>query len=695
MNNWPKISIVTPAYNCAAYIRRCIESVTAQQYPNFEHIIVDGGSQDDTVEILKQYPHLVWVSEKDDGEANALNKGIKMATGEIVCWLNADDFMASVVLLPIGREFSAHPDWELVYGKTEMVTPHGAILWSKQSLPNASLRTLVRWWEHTTMPHQPSMYFRKKLLDRVGPINEQLHFSIDLELWLRCAVETRLHYVDAVLSCATQRMDCKSEGTGPDQVKSHWKVVLPFLSHLPFDERVEFWAEYYIGRLSGLKGHNHLEDTRFPDSEEALIGIVRALSLHKKSYGILRYLFPEEKATGAVVELLAARGLNIHDAELVPVMDRNLPVRRSLREKTIIVDGSGFIEQGRSGLYRVWDAVLKEWSHRDFGRRVVVLDRGGFAPRYPGIDYRLVPRIDITSTKTDEKYLEQICREENAELFISTTSQTYVSTVPSIVPVYEMMPEKTGRDLSQPEWVAKHRAIRGASAILCVSQATRKDLLELFPGVNPANVVVTQCGIDRGVFKQAPWDEVVALCQLYNLDRPYFMLVGGNFGNKNAELFFEAINKIPTQHGFKVLVTGPEQSKEFQEVRTGCQVVSVNLTDDQLRAAYTGALALVYPSKHEGLGLPILEAMACGCPVLSSPWGALPEIGGSAAMYVSDAHSLANAMADIQRPGARKMLEAAGYQHVGKFGWDSMAGQISSLCEVVLRSVQERKAQCP
>lgn len=692
MTHWPKISIVTPAYNCGHYIRRCIESVTAQQYPNFEHIIVDGGSQDDTVEILKHYPHLRWVSEKDGGEANALNKGLKMVTGEIVCWLNADDFMASVVLLAIGREFAAHPDWELVYGKTDMVTPHGAILWSKQSLPNASVRTLVRWWEHVTMPHQPSMYFRKRLLDRIGPINEELHFSIDLELWLRCAVETRLHYVDATLSCATQRMDCKSEGTGADQVKSHWKVVLPFLAHLPHDERIEFWAEYYVGRLSGLKGHNHLEDTRFPETEDAIVGLVRALSLHRKSLGILRYLFPEEKAAEAIIGLLNARGLNLADAEFVPVADRNLSTRRLQRDKSIVVDGSGFIEQGRGGIYRVWDSILKEWARNGFGRRVVVLDRGGFAPRHSGIDYRLVPRVDITSAMTDEKFLEQICREENAELFIATTSETSVSTVPSIVPVYEMMPEKTGREGSQPEFVARHRAIQRASAVMCVSNATRKDLLEIFPGVDPSRVVVTPCGVDRGQFKQAAWDEVVALCQLYNLDRPYFMLVGGKFGNKNAELFFEAINKLPTQHGFKVLVTGPEPGKEFSEVRTGCQVVCVNLTEEQLKAAYTGALALVYPAKHEGLGLPILEAMACGCPVLSTPWGALQEVGGSAAMYVNDAQGLANAMAELQRPGVRKMLEAAGTQHVAKFGWQSMANEIVNLCEEVIRSTKARRA---
>jgi glycosyltransferase involved in cell wall biosynthesis len=692
MTKWPKISIVTPAYNCRPYIRRCIESVKAQEYPNFEHIIVDGGSQDETLEVLREYPHLKWVSEKDEGEANALNKGLKMVTGEIVCWLNADDFMSPNAMVPVGREFAAHPEWELVYGKTDMVTPHGAVLWFKQSQPNASMRTLVRWWEHVTMPHQPSMYFRKRLLDRIGPINENLHFSIDLELWLRCARETRFHFIDATLSCATQRPECKSEGTGVDQVKSHWSVVVPFLTHLSFDERVDFWAEYYIGRLTGLKGHSHLEDTRIPDSEEALLGVMRSISHHRKSLGILRYLFPDENATMAVAELLAARGLHFLDGELLTVPDRELTARRAKRARSIVIDGSGFVEQGRAGVSRVWDSILREWSGGSFGRRIVVLDRGGYAPRHPGIDYRLFPRIDMTNLKSDEKLLERICEEEKAELFISTY-HTSVTTVPSIMPIYNMTSERQGLDPNQPELMAKHLAIQRASAFWCVSESVRKELLELFPSVKPEQAVVTLCGVDRRVFRAASWDEVVAVCQRYDLDRPYFMLVGGKYGAKNAEMFFEAINKLPTQHGFKVLVTGVHPVSELAEAQTGSQVVYANLTDDELVAAYSGALALVCPSKHEGFGLPLVEAMACGCPVISTPWGGLSEVGGGAAMYATDANSLANIMAELQRPGARQMLVDAGFEHVGKFRWSSMAERVARLCDTVINASQGVKLQ--
>jgi glycosyltransferase involved in cell wall biosynthesis len=180
----------------------------------------------------------------------------------------------------------------------------------------------------------------------------------------------------------------------------------------------------------------------------------------------------------------------------------------------------------------------------------------------------------------------------------------------------------------------------------------------------------------------------MALSQRLDLDRPYFMLVGSRAGYKNAPMFFEAMKTIPTQHGFKVLVTGSFSESELNGLKTGCDIVVATLTNDELNAAYTGALALVYPSKYEGFGLPILEAMACGCPVITTPWTSLPEVGGSSVMYVNDARSLANAMVEIQRPGTREMLIAAGYEQIEKFRWDTMAGQIQDVCEQVIRATQ-------
>jgi len=686
MHQLPKISIVTPTYNCGHLIQRCIESVTSQGYQNIEHIIVDGGSSDNTVQVLKRYPHLRWISEKDTGEANALNKGLTKVTGDIVCWLNADDYLHPNALIRVGQMFASNPEWELVFGNTHMVDPNGKILWVKNSFSGTSLNTLLKWWEHGSMPHQPSMFFRKRLFDRVGPLNETLHFSIDLELWLRCAVETRYHHIDRVLSCAVQRSDCKSDGTEVDQIQSHWRVLLPFLKHLSFDDRVDFWGDYYIGRLTGLNNHNHLDPVRFPDSEEALIAVVRAITLHESSLGILSYLFPEQQALLAVVERLIARGLYFNETQLIAVSEKPRAPQSIPVDKTIVIDGV-FFERARTGIFRVWDSILREWSQTSFGKRVVVLDRSGHAPRHPGIRYRLVPRANKELIKESEM-LKNICLEENAALFISTY-YTSVDGIPSIMPVYDMIPEKTRLfKLTEPDWQAKHLAIKRASAFCCISESTRKDLLEVFPDINPMSAVVTLCGIDREKFSPAGRDELIEICKRLNLDRPYFIVPGGNVEYKNVRMFFEAMRAIPSQHGFKALTTGSFSQKDLGDLTTGCEIVNVGLTDDELRVSYTGALALVYPTKYEGFGLPILEAMSCGCPVITTPWTSIPEVAGGAAMYVKDASTLTTALVEIQRPEAREKLIAAGFERAGKFSWQTMASQIQGVCEQVIGATE-------
>jgi len=684
MQAWPKISIVTPAYNCGHLIHTCIHSVLSQNYPNLEHIVVDGASSDNTIEVLQRFPHIRWISEKDTGEANALNKALKMVTGDIVCWLNADDYFHPDALLPVAEMFMANPSWELVYGNTHMVDPKGDLLWVKRSVPDTSMKTLVKWWENTTMPHQPSMFFSRRLLERVGPLNERLHFSIDLELWLRCAVEATFHYIDRVLSCATQRPDCKSGGTERDQIKSHWTVLLPFLKHLSFNERVDFWQEYYVGRLTGLKDHTHLDPTRFPDTEEALLALVRAISMHSSSLALLAHYFSEEQALLAVAELLATRGLAFQETRLVAVPDTALSSRQHNKTNTVVIDGI-FFERARTGIYRVWDCILKEWSSTRFAENVVVLDRSGHAPRYPGIRYRLLPKADTTKNEKESVLLKTICQQEKAALFISTY-YTSVEGIPSLMPVYDMIPEKCGFDLSGADWSAKHLAISRASAFCCISHSTRSDLLEVFPDIDPLSAVVTHCGIDRATFKPASSDEIIPVLQRHGLTKPYFMLVGGKTDYKNATMFFQAMKTLPSQHGFQVLVTGPFSQSDIDTLGTGCEVITANMSDAEMCAAYSGALALVYPSKYEGFGLPVLEAMACGCPVISSPWSSLPEVGGAAVLYAGDPRALADALIEVQKPTTRSMLIAAGAEQVTKFDWKTMAGQVQDVCEQIIHA---------
>src|SRR6478672_5314000 len=107
---FPKITVVTPCFNSERTIRETLESVKRQDHPNVEHLVMDGGSKDKTLEILKEFPHLQWISEKDEGHYHAMNKGIERATGEILLMLNADDCLRPGVLRKVAEAFDKHPD---------------------------------------------------------------------------------------------------------------------------------------------------------------------------------------------------------------------------------------------------------------------------------------------------------------------------------------------------------------------------------------------------------------------------------------------------------------------------------------------------------------------------------------------------------------------------------------------------------
>src|SRR5438874_12787766 len=132
MAELPKISVITPSFNSANTIGQTIESVLAQDYKNWEHIVIDGGSKDGTVELLKRHPQLVWVSEKDEGHYHAMNKGIARATGDVIVILNADDWFRPGALRTVAEAFRDHPDWDALFGDVLFVDGEGRKIYQRQ-----------------------------------------------------------------------------------------------------------------------------------------------------------------------------------------------------------------------------------------------------------------------------------------------------------------------------------------------------------------------------------------------------------------------------------------------------------------------------------------------------------------------------------------------------------------------------------
>ncbi|MGE5659840.1 MAG: methyltransferase domain-containing protein [Actinomycetota bacterium] len=349
------------------------------------------------------------------------------------------------------------------------------------------------------------------------------------------------------------------------------------------------------------------------------------------------------------------------------------------KELKIIIDGV-FFQLYKTGIARVWKSLLEEWAESSFANKIVVLDRAGTAPKFTGIKYRVVPPYSYHTTDADRVMIQQVCDEEGADLFISTYYTTPLST-PSVFMAYDMIPEVLNANLNEPMWKEKHHAIRHASAYISISANTARDLIKYFPTINLESVTVAHCGIQRS-FSPANQETINQFKNKYGLSKPYFISVGGGSDYKNTGLFFQAFSKLTSKQGFDIICTGSGVllEAEFRSYTCGSTVHKFHLNDEELIAAYSGAVALVYPSQYEGFGLPVLEAMACGCPVITCPNSSIPEVAEQAALYVddNDVNGFANALCEVQKPEVRNYLIFAGLEQAKKFSWSKMARQVSS-----------------
>ncbi len=221
---WPKISIVTPSFNQGAFIEETIRAVLLQGYPDIEYMVIDGGSQDETPDILKKYEAWLtyWVSEPDRGQAHAINKGFERATGKIYYWINSDDFPAKNMFAKVAEYFTSNPTSDVIYGDCYYINEFSRTDKFVSSI-DFSLDKLVEM----DLIGQPAAFFRADIWKNYGPTREALRFIMDYELWLRWALEgVNFEHLPALQ--ASFRVHSNSKTTRLSRVSQNETITLLF-----------------------------------------------------------------------------------------------------------------------------------------------------------------------------------------------------------------------------------------------------------------------------------------------------------------------------------------------------------------------------------------------------------------------------------------------------------------------------------
>jgi len=275
-SSWPKITIVTPSYNQGDYIEETIRSVLLQGYPNLEYIIMDGGSDDESVKVIEKYSAWVthWESKSDRGQSHAINKGFAMSTGDIIAWLNSDDILLSGALNAIALAYMQDPDKIIladVQNRFEDGRPSRII---KQK--NVKLVNFINPWNEAWGWHQPGVYISRMMYEKSGALDENLHYAFDNDWMCRLLLIAEPQYVDQPIAGFRIHNQAKTTACVPDVYLECEKVSLRYSEYVPSLKRGELSAHFAL-RNAGVHLGERPEFLSFWDRGKTATYLFRAL----------------------------------------------------------------------------------------------------------------------------------------------------------------------------------------------------------------------------------------------------------------------------------------------------------------------------------------------------------------------------------------------------------------------------------
>ncbi len=261
MNQTPLVSIIVPSLNRAQFLIPTLESILRQDYSHIECLVIDGGSKDDTLNILKNYEgRITWVSESDQNHADAINKGFKLAKGEILTWLNIDDcYAVSDAVSKAMEHFQNHSEVDVVYGDYKMLSENGEVISNLLKPRNWNLEYAIKNCFYTIT--QPASFIRRSILEQVGFLDPDMCHNIDHELWLRIGLKGTIQYIPGFLAYTRScKGVCQTKEAATAKVKTIQKILkhpdLPLSFKTANFKRQAMSSAYLTGAITALVGHH-------------------------------------------------------------------------------------------------------------------------------------------------------------------------------------------------------------------------------------------------------------------------------------------------------------------------------------------------------------------------------------------------------------------------------------------------------